>query len=157
VSISPSISPSLSPSISISPSISPSIGGSASPSISPSVSPSVVSSVSPSPSAAAGVVYSASASASPSASPSVSPSISPSFAPYIYRKPILYKNNQIINTQNTIYGVIPVNIKRKRIPSWNNLGRPDKPKVGSFGFNFQTNNLEYWNGSYWIKLQMKRL
>ena len=37
-----------------------------------------------------------------------------------------------------------------RITSWTTAGRPKKPKSGTFGFNTQTNSLEYWNGSDWL-------
>lgn len=36
------------------------------------------------------------------------------------------------------------------LASWNTLNRPNTPKVGTFGFNIETNNLEYWNGSNWL-------
>ncbi len=38
--------------------------------------------------------------------------------------------------------------------SWDTKGRPKKPKPGTFGFNFQTNSLEYWDGSSWYAAQM---
>ena len=40
------------------------------------------------------------------------------------------------------------------IPAWNSAGRPKKAKKGTFGFNFQTNNLEYWDGAAWLGAQM---
>jgi hypothetical protein len=43
-----------------------------------------------------------------------------------------------------------------KIPYWNTPGRPKKPVAGTLGFNLQTNSLEYWNGSYWLKLSMKK-
>jgi len=36
------------------------------------------------------------------------------------------------------------------IASWDIVGRPKNAKPGTFGFNFQTNKLEYWNGSNWL-------
>jgi len=45
----------------------------------------------------------------------------------------------------------------ERIPSWNAAGRPKKAREGIFGFNSQTKNLEYWNGSVWLKLRMKKI
>ena len=36
------------------------------------------------------------------------------------------------------------------IASWNTAGRPEKPKAGTFGFNYQTSNLEYWDGTSWF-------
>jgi len=43
------------------------------------------------------------------------------------------------------------------IPSWNSLGRPKHPKIGNVGFNLETNNLEFWNGSLWYTLPMKQI
>ena len=40
------------------------------------------------------------------------------------------------------------------IPSWNTAGRPKRPKNGTFGFNTQTNNLEYWDGDAWYEAPM---
>jgi hypothetical protein len=42
------------------------------------------------------------------------------------------------------------------IPSWNTPGRPKKPRKGAYGFNIQTNNLEFWMGSRWLIFPMKR-
>lgn len=41
-----------------------------------------------------------------------------------------------------------------RIASWDTAGRPKKAKKGTFGFNSQTNNLEYWNGTDWLTAEM---
>jgi hypothetical protein len=46
---------------------------------------------------------------------------------------------------------------KQRIPSWNTAGRPKKPRIGTIGFNFRTNNLEYWNGTRWLLLHMIKL
>ncbi|MDO8503821.1 MAG: hypothetical protein Q7S60_03960 [bacterium] len=35
------------------------------------------------------------------------------------------------------------------IATWDTSSRPAKPKVGTVGFNTQTNQLEIWNGSSW--------
>lgn len=43
------------------------------------------------------------------------------------------------------------------IASWKTQERPKKPKTGTLGFNNQTNNLEYWNGSYWLTAIMNEL
>jgi len=43
------------------------------------------------------------------------------------------------------------------ITSWNTRGRPKKPKMGTFGFNSQTSNLEYWNGTNWLAAAMNKL
>lgn len=40
------------------------------------------------------------------------------------------------------------------ITSWDTSGRPKKAKRGTFGFNFQTNNLEYWDGTVWFVTPM---
>lgn len=37
-----------------------------------------------------------------------------------------------------------------RIPTWNTLGRPVKPKRGTYGLNTETKRLEVWNGSFWF-------
>lgn len=36
------------------------------------------------------------------------------------------------------------------IASWKTSERPKKPKPGTFGFNEQTNSLEYWDGTSWF-------
>ena len=41
-----------------------------------------------------------------------------------------------------------------RIASWDTHGRPKKAKKGTFGFNSQTNNLEYFNGTDWLAATM---
>lgn len=40
------------------------------------------------------------------------------------------------------------------INSWDTTSRPKKARRGTFGFNFQTNNLEYWDGTVWFAAQM---
>lgn len=40
------------------------------------------------------------------------------------------------------------------IDSWDTAGRPKNAKMGTFGFNFQTNHLEYWDGSAWFQASM---
>ena len=40
------------------------------------------------------------------------------------------------------------------IHSWDTAGRPKKAKKGTFGFNFQTNNLEYFDGDDWFAAPM---
>jgi hypothetical protein len=51
---------------------------------------------------------------------------------------------------NGIYTIIG----NPRIPTWNTTGRPQNPRRGTFGFNFLTNNLEYWTGTVWVALPM---
>lgn len=36
------------------------------------------------------------------------------------------------------------------IASWTTADRPKNPKKGTFGFNSETNNFEYWDGSTWL-------
>jgi hypothetical protein len=69
----------------------------------------------------------------------------------------LYKNTTIIDNQFEMPKGIPMRKHQSRIPSWNNLGRPKKVKAGTFGFNFQTTTLEYWNGIKWLILPMKKI
>ena len=40
------------------------------------------------------------------------------------------------------------------ISSWDTAGRPKKARRGTFGFNSQTNSLEYWNGTVWLAAPM---
>ncbi|MBI2049643.1 hypothetical protein HYT32_01935 [Candidatus Roizmanbacteria bacterium] len=41
-----------------------------------------------------------------------------------------------------------------KIASWKTAERPKKPKRGTFGFNVQTNNLEYFDGTDWFAAAM---
>jgi len=41
------------------------------------------------------------------------------------------------------------------IASWNTDERPKKAKRGTFGFNIQTQRLEYWSGADWYAAEMK--
>jgi hypothetical protein len=40
------------------------------------------------------------------------------------------------------------------IPSWDTTDRPKNPKQGTFGFNLQSNSLEYWDGTAWWAANM---
>lgn len=40
------------------------------------------------------------------------------------------------------------------IATWNTASRPKNAKAGTFGFNTQTSDLEYWNGTVWLKAHM---
>jgi len=40
------------------------------------------------------------------------------------------------------------------IASWKTSERPKNAKQGTFGFNTQTNSLEFWNGSFWLSAPM---
>ncbi len=42
------------------------------------------------------------------------------------------------------------------ISAWETKDRPKKPKRGLFGFNSQTNSLEYYNGSFWFEAAMTK-
>jgi hypothetical protein len=71
--------------------------------------------------------------------------------------PEFFKNPTIINREVVAGpGAIGVPI-RKTIPSWNTTGRPKDPKAGTYGFNHETLNLEFWDGAKWFILQMKKL
>jgi hypothetical protein len=105
--------------------------------------------LSPSPSPSSGIIYRS------SVSPSPSPEIPP--IPGIFTQPILFANRDVVNRELVIGGGASVMTGYRRIPSWNTLGRPKNPKPGIFGFNLQTSNLEYWTGSKWLKLPMRRI
>jgi len=40
------------------------------------------------------------------------------------------------------------------IITWKTADRPKNATSGTFGFNLQTKNLEYWNGSSWLVAPM---
>ena len=40
------------------------------------------------------------------------------------------------------------------IPSWDTASRPKNARKGTFGFNSQTNSLEYWDGDVWFSVAM---
>ena len=42
------------------------------------------------------------------------------------------------------------------IASWNQKNKPKKAKLGTFGFNIQTNCLEYWDGKNWLEANMDK-
>ena len=44
-----------------------------------------------------------------------------------------------------------------KISSWKTPGRPKNPKRGTFGYNSQTNSLEYFDGSYWLAASMSEV
>jgi len=46
-------------------------------------------------------------------------------------------------------------IGQPTISTWNTPGRPKKPMKGAFGFNSQTNSLEFWNGAVWLTAQLR--
>ncbi len=40
------------------------------------------------------------------------------------------------------------------IPTWKTKTRPKKALTGTFGFNIQTNSLEYWSGTAWYGAEL---
>jgi hypothetical protein len=44
-----------------------------------------------------------------------------------------------------------------RLNSWTNSRRPKKATRGTFGFNSQTNNLEYYDGTDWFTVPMSKV
>jgi hypothetical protein len=70
------------------------------------------------------------------------------------QKPQLQRNQQVFKYEK-VKGVISAS-NPNRISFWNSEGRPANPKTGALGLNIETSDLEYWNGSYWLKLKMKR-
>lgn len=42
------------------------------------------------------------------------------------------------------------------INTWKTRERPKKAKPGTLGFNTQTNNLEYFDGSSWLAASMSK-
>lgn len=40
------------------------------------------------------------------------------------------------------------------IATWQTRERPQNASRGTFGFNTQTNSLEYWDGSSWLATSM---
>ena len=42
-----------------------------------------------------------------------------------------------------------------RISSWQSSSRPTTPKAGTIGFNTQTYNLEYFDGSSWMGAELQ--
>jgi len=91
-----------------------------------------------------------------SSSASPSPAIVPLVVP-IEEKPITNRNSRL-HVQKVVSGLgIPPLFEQQTIPSWNTIGRPKKPRIGTIGFNIQTINLEFWTGSQWVILRMKKI
>ncbi len=44
-----------------------------------------------------------------------------------------------------------------RLNYWVTPNRPKNPRRGTFGFNSQTNSLEYFNGKYWLEASMRKV
>lgn len=49
---------------------------------------------------------------------------------------------------------LSVRIGFPSIATWKTSTRPKKAKRGTLGFNTQTSNLEYWDGSSWLNAPM---
>jgi hypothetical protein len=119
-------------------------------------------SLSPSPASASAAPAKGSASASTSPSSSLSPSLPADFAPFNFvtipeileDQPPYFRRNSLVVMENAIAGA---NNTYQRIPEWNISGRPETPKIGTIGFNIQTNCLEYWDGNRWLSLPMKKV
>jgi len=52
---------------------------------------------------------------------------------------------------------LSVQIGMPTITYWTTPGRPKSPKKGTFGFNSDTNSLEFWNGTVWLTANLKIL
>jgi len=63
----------------------------------------------------------------------------------------------IFSQGGSLGGGVSFMVGNQRIPSWNSTGRPKNPKLATFGYNFETKNLEYWTGLTWLKLPMKKI
>jgi hypothetical protein len=72
-------------------------------------------------------------------------------------EPVFLRNPTIFTKEVSAVQGITGPLLQERIPSWNSSGRPKKVRPGTFGFNFQTRHLEYWNGKRWQKLAMKKI
>jgi hypothetical protein len=77
------------------------------------------------------------------------------FAPEVWEdQPPVFRRNSLVVMEDAIGGK---NNSYQRIPEWNISGRPANPNVGTFGFNIQMNCLEYWDGTRWLRLPMKKI
>ncbi|HET7099025.1 MAG TPA: hypothetical protein VFI61_02235 [Patescibacteria group bacterium] len=43
------------------------------------------------------------------------------------------------------------------ISDWDTLGRPKEAKKGTFGFNSETDSLEFYDGSFWFSAPMTQV
>lgn len=62
-------------------------------------------------------------------------------------------NPQYSKNSNLYYNIgndLSIMLGSPTITTWNNSGRPTGVKVGTFGFNTETNKLEVYTGSGWI-------
>lgn len=40
-------------------------------------------------------------------------------------------------------------IGKPRLSFWDTSSRPSSPRTGTYGFNSETNKIEFWNGTNW--------
>jgi len=89
---------------------------------------------------------------------SPSASVSPSEPPTVVEEePILLRNRQLVDRAVAARFGVSAPLVQQTIPSWNTLGRPKKPKEATIGFNLETLSLDYWNGSAWLTLKMRKI
>lgn len=43
------------------------------------------------------------------------------------------------------------------VTTWNSKNRPKNTRLGTFGFNIETNSLEYWDGDCWLEATMEKV
>jgi hypothetical protein len=72
-------------------------------------------------------------------------------------EPIFIRNPQIINNTDTSPAGGGIAFNQYVVPSWNLVGRPKKARIGTVGFNLETNCLEFWSGIRWYVLPMKKV
>jgi hypothetical protein len=104
------------------------------------------------------IVYSVSLSPSPSA-PAVTAAVTAAQIPTVLvgikNEPVFSRNQQLF--KHSLVSGFTSSTKENKIPTWNTLGRPKKAKIGVMGFNIETSSLEYWDGSIWLELNMKKI
>jgi hypothetical protein len=71
-----------------------------------------------------------------------------------YGDTIRHKNTPIfMEIGNGLFTIIG----NQRMPTWDTLGRPANAKNGAFGFNFETNSLEVYDGNFWFSILMSQI
>ena len=64
------------------------------------------------------------------------------------------------NSKNNVYVDIghglSMMVGLPRLTSWKTSDRPKKTKRGTFGFNSQTNSLEYYDGTNWFVAKISK-
>lgn len=51
---------------------------------------------------------------------------------------------------------LSIMIGSQTISTWKSESRPKNPKKGTFGFNTESNSLEYWDGKNWFSASMDK-